>query len=213
MNDFSLKRAAFAFAICSFLTASAHSAVVTYSDRGTWESAAGSVTTEDLNTATVGTSFISTTLDLGDFTVLRTGTGFSGQIASGGAGFNIDGTTFGRVDTGSFIGDLVITFDSAISAFGLDVDAWNDSTLRTTVLLDGVTDVPVTTQSGQGSRFFGFTSDSAFNEVRFVGDVGDSWGFDNIAYSSDSGSVPVPATLALFGIGLAGLGYRRRKSE
>jgi hypothetical protein len=38
-----------------------------------------------------------------------------------------------------------------------------------------------------------------------------AWGLDDLMYTSASATVPAPATLALFGLGLAGLGWARRK--
>jgi len=185
--------------------------ITTYSTRAAFDLAVAPTTLEDLNSQTPSVSFIGTALDLGPFEVLLTGSDvFFGEIEAGTGPNNIDGTTYGNVLTSDSWGDVVFTFDSAITAFGLDVDAWNDYFIRTTVKADG-TNVPVTAQVGVGSRFFGFSSDVSFTEVRFVGGNGDGWGFDNIAFTDTS--VPEPSSLVLWaGLGVMGLiGARRRK--
>ena len=42
---------------------------------------------------------------------------------------------------------------------------------------------------------------------------GQHWALDNLLINENSSQVPVPATLALFGLGLAGLGWSRRKKS
>jgi len=53
-----------------------------------------------------------------------------------------------------------------------------------------------------GSVTFSFTPGS-----------GDFWAFDYIEITADTGTVPVPGTLALAGLGLLGLGLRRRSGR
>ena len=186
--------------------------ITTYTTRADFDLAVGPTTLEDLNALPLGTSFVGFPLDLGAFSLLRTVLGEPGQIQIAGLPFNIDGSRYGFVVTQAAL-DMVFTFDSPISAFGLDVVAWNDGFIRTTVEADG-TSVPVTSQVGQGSRFFGFSSDTAFTQVRFIGGTGDSWGFDNITFASTE--IPEPATLTLFAVGLGALGFvgwRRRHSS
>ena len=87
------------------------------------------------------------------------------------------------------------SFLDPIFAFGLDVYAWNDeNVLRTLVEADG-TNVPVTVEGDPTARFFGFSSDTTFTEVRFVGVVGDGWAFDNLAYASPPSVIPIPAAI------------------
>ena len=196
-------------ALSAVTLVSAQAAPVTYTTRAAFNTAAGSTTLENFNAVAVNTDF-SSPLVLGSVT-LQAATGvYAHKIEGGSSGFNIDGTNYGRVDTGTGIGDMVFTFATGITAFGIDLKAWNDGGIRTTVLADGVS-VPVTSQADQSARFFGFTSSTAFTTVRFVGNIGDSWGFDNLSYGNTSSSVPEPASVALVGAALLAIGAARRR--
>ena len=61
--------------------------------------------------------------------------------------------------------------------------------------------------------FIGVISTVAFNTVKIDAvNPGDSWGIDDLSIGS-IGQVPEPATLALFGLGLAGLAVSRRRKQ
>lgn len=196
---------------CSTLTQAG--VITTYATRAAFDAAVGSSTLEDFNSQTLGTSFKGTSFDVGDFTLLRTGSSFNGLFEfQGGSFLDIDGTTLGRVETGSTIGDLVFTFDAPITAFGIDTAAWNDRAIRTTVQADGMA-VPVTSTPSTAVRFFGFSSDTAFSEVRFVGGLGDTWSFDNLSYAQSQSVVPEPSaclTFAVLGLCVGFSGRKRR---
>ena len=193
----------------------AGAAIMTYSERSAWRTAAGFTTLDDLNDLASASSPLATqSVDAGDFTISTSG-GWSITFSN----TTIDGTIGANASTSARF-TLAFTFDQAINAFGLDVRGWNDDevddgvdVLRTAVFADSV-NVPVTTQEDQGVRFFGFTFPSAFRSVSFAGVPGvsgDAWSFDNVAYSSSK--VSAPATFVLLGIGLGALGARlHRKS-
>jgi uncharacterized protein (TIGR03382 family) len=47
----------------------------------------------------------------------------------------------------------------------------------------------------------------------FTPNASDTWAFDYIEITADTGTVPLPGTLALAGLGLLGLGLRRRPAR
>ena len=133
------------------------SCITVYDTRATFDAATGANTDQDFNSTPL-VSFIGSAFEVGDFSLLRTGSGLQGSVEVGSGFFNVDGSRQGRVDTLPGL-DLIVTFDSPILAFGMNADEWNDSILRTTILLDGSIPVPVTVTAG-GTQFFGFTSDT-----------------------------------------------------
>ncbi len=176
--------------------------ITTYSNRTAFDLAVGPSVVETLNDFTVGTSFSGTPLDVGDLTLLVTTSEPAGFIADGSGLLNIDGTPFGSVNTQSSR-DMVFTFHAPTLAFGLDVRNLNDLGVRTTVEADGQS-VPI--GALPDAAFFGFSSDMEFTEVRFVGGIADTWGFDNITYASVD-PIPIPAALPLFISAIASIGF------
>jgi hypothetical protein len=67
----------------------------------------------------------------------------------------------------------------------------------------------------EGSGFFGMTTDIAFSVAGFSEAGGDGWldmaYIDDIQYSESA--VPEPSIIALFALGLAGIGFARRRRQ
>ena len=183
---------------------------ITYTDRYDWESSFDDlIATEDFDDIpNTGFLPLNTTTTVGLIDVYT--------FASGGDIFRVQ---FGRVDgqvdrgPGSTPEGFTIIFPYAISAFGADfVDACSAGRLtlqfNTTVVALG------DDMGGLCTGFFGFTSDELFTSLTFGQELGDCcnevFQMDNVSFAT---SVPEPDTLALLGIGLAGIGLARRKER
>jgi hypothetical protein len=202
-------------AVLTFLATSAIAVPTTYTDRTTFEAAAGGFTVETFDSFAADTPFHTVPVDVGAFTISMTGSpstsyNFIDLAPPDTAETDVNGTTNMRVFTNTNpegSDDLVFTFDQPIVAFGADFRSINDSIVRTQILVGADTiALPIAGASGLFS-FFGFTSATPFDTIIFQGLANDVYGIDNLTYSS----VPEPGILAMLGLGLAGLGFARRR--
>ncbi|TQV69752.1 PEP-CTERM sorting domain-containing protein [Denitrobaculum tricleocarpae] len=111
-----------------------------------------------------------------------------------------------------------------MNAFGIDIADFGSfkffsNTLRVSIDGDEFFDVFKNFRGADGNELFLglFDEDSSFTSVTFAATtrLPDFIGFDRLQYGLiEATPVSEPATLALFGLGLAGLGVlRRRKSR
>ena len=198
---------------------SATAAPITYSDRATFQAAAGVTTLETFNSIAADTEFHSADLLVGSLT-LSSNAGINpvfnndealvnvSPFGPGSAG--IDGTALVDslgLDGGEFI---EIALSGPVTAFGFDFENYDGSGDALQVVIDGNV---VTTLVGTG--FFGFIDGAApFSSVVFRSlsqdgaENGTFTALDNVEFSS---SVPEPATLLLSGAGIGVAAYRRRR--
>lgn len=195
---------------------------------------AGPIQIVDFNDVAADTSFSPTPFDAGPFTMGPGSTGLAGSFGNanfneidvspfGGQNlrFNIDGTAHARVFM-SAGESLTLTFDTPITAFAaefLDLNGADTApgSLRTEILLGTHVEQPGI-DADDSVRFLGFASDSAFSSVTFSAafpGVASAFSFDNVRFVSAPVAVSEPASLALLGLGIAGLaaGMRRRTQK
>jgi hypothetical protein len=192
--------------------------------------------TEDFETYAVGTS-APLSLNFGS-AGMATMTGGDGMIAGNSAGktdgngrYSVtkvgggDGLRFWEVDAGG-TGDFNIDFSVPIAAFGfygvdigdflgtVSVGLWSSGTPLTTFAVPSA----ATTVADGSIIYFGVvatTSAEEFTQVRFRTTSGneDVFAFDNMTIGvRQQVTIPAPASLALVGLGLIGLGLSRRRA-
>lgn len=195
------------------LATQAQAALTIYTSRAAWEAAVGSTFAEqNFDTYTTGTSYQSAPVDVGDFSVSMSGSNFGfiwhniGPVSSGN---NVNGTPQINAATGD-VGGTTLAFDSAITAFGANWAGISDSR-TTSIVIDGVA-TPIPNLNG---GFWGLTSDTPFTSLllRLTAGAADGFGIDDVVYTSGASTVPEPGTLALLGLGLAGLAVARKRRQ
>lgn len=201
--------------LACLVAGSANAALVSYTDRISFDAAAGVSTIEDFESYASDTSFQAGILDVGDFTLSMVGSpspayNFIDVPPLDTAETDVNGTNHMNVFTeGRSMTNLTFLFDSAITAFGADFRSLNDVIERTQLLVDGeVLSLPIAGASGEFS-FFGFTSDTAFTSITFQGVANDVYGIDNVTYSATA--VSEPSTIAFLLLGATGLMFARKK--
>ena len=221
MLSFSHLRVRFVLGLVVFLLTMLHvvanaATITTITDhRGAFTLAAGGLlATENFNGFTSDSQFRTKTVDVGAFSLSKTGNfGFSNRNKIDAPpltipSFNVDGTTIVNVTIGGPV-IVTFTFDSPITAFGADFAGLNSDFLRTKIIVGGTNTLVPYSTVGPVVRFFGFVSYMPFQTVQFQTNTGlnNGFGIDNVAFAPP---VPTPSALMLFGTGLVALiGWRR----
>lgn len=183
-------------------------AMVTFTNRSVFQTAAGTTTLEDFNSFVSEVAFHTVPLDVGDFSISMTGSPSTAADRNkidipphNFAVLNVDGTPLMNVLT--FLPQsLFLTFDTPINAFGADFSDFNNQLRRTNIIVNGTTILPPIYPGGV-VQFFGLVSDSPFNSVEFraIDSVfGDGYGIDNVEYSTTA--APEPTSVALMAASL-----------
>lgn len=146
------------------------------------------------------------------------GVEFTGGIYGGSgtysAGDHVSGTYLDTWSGGGQSNFWSIEFTSIVTSAGayFEMDSYNSLTLS--AMLGGSLVETASFSDGVCCRtmeFAGFTGIN-FDSIEITGATGGNFYMDELHYSSTT-SVPEPATLALLGLGLAGIGFSRKKKS
>ena len=191
--------------VCLFAGA-ANATLISYSDVGSWNTNVSSVTTNDFNHYTVIDYFGSSHTENG---VTFTGGALFSQGNNNYAGSQWIGEKWFSFEGAQPYG---IDFGQDLTALSFNFADYYNANMDLTLLFNTGESISVNQGGSNVMGFVGITTDIAFSSVQLISSntKGTYFGIDNLAYGTAS-AVPEPASIALLGLGLAGIGLSRKK--
>lgn len=200
--------------------------ITTYNNLTSFNTAVGalSITVEDFTSTAhfpINSGVLNSATNEAGITpgTIKSGVTYSTPLPGSGNFFNIDaggGFDGGFLDTLDRNRVLTITFDNDIQYFGFDTNFLIGDGMTMEVNFASGSPYQTLILTGSSSPvFFGFGSDAAdISSITLNGSNTFSFAIDNFRFTAgSSNNVPEPASLALMGIGLAGIGAMRRKQR
>lgn len=199
----------------AFGVGQANAAVLTFTNRTSFENALTSYTVFDFNSTALQQLDGTTGVDLGPLTVTQSTGGATAYIRASGATGDVNGSNFLQFfdNSGSYV-PMTITLDAPVTAFGFDFKNVTSSAAYNIYL--NILGTPTLVAPSNQSGFFGFISTAPLITQQ-VFDFADSTGsgssgtlgLDNVTFGV--APVPVPGALMLMLSGLAAVGFAGRR--